>query len=214
MNVVHQLRCRLADVRGRGVYAGWPNEHNAIFIHLPKTAGTSMSRALGLSGSRHIPAEAYRIANPKKFANFFKFAVVRNPYDRLYSSYAFLLNGGLNDDDARFAAAHVQSFESFSQFVTEGLARNPEIRDWVHFRPQTVFIYDAVGRNMLDFTGRFERLAEDYAYIAERLGKPIELPVTNRSGKGDYREAYTPAMVDVVRSLYVKDLDLLHYTFD
>jgi hypothetical protein len=212
--MIHQMRCRLADIRDRGVYAGWPNEHHAIFIHLPKTAGTSVSHALGLSASRHVPADAYRIANPKKFAHFFKFAFVRNPYDRLLSSYAFLVNGGMNDDDARFAAAHVQPFETFSQFVTEGLARDPKIRDWVHFRPQAEFVCDASGRILMDFIGRFECISEDYETVAERLSVSGELPVTNRSERGDYRHAFNTASLDIVRQIYSRDLETFRYEFD
>jgi len=214
MNLIHQMRCRLADVRNRGVYAGWPNDNRAIFIHLPKTAGTSVSRALGLSSSRHIPAESYRRANPKKFTNFFKFAFVRNPYDRLLSSYAFLMNGGMNDDDARFATAHVKPFGSFSEFVIEGLALNPKIRAWVHFRPQTEFVCDAAGSSLMDFIGRFESISEDYAMVADRLGLSSELPVTNRSKRGDYREAFNTESLDIVRQIYSRDLKTFRYEFD
>lgn len=208
------MRYMIADLRGRGVYAGWSNEHRAIFIHLPKTAGTSVSRALGLQGSRHVPSEQYRIANPAKFSRFFKFAFVRNPYDRLLSSYAFLKGGGMNADDMRFAEAHVTPHDSFEHFVIEGLSRRPEIQEWVHLRPQCTFVCDSRGHNLMDFTGRFERIGEDYARIAARLGKPIELPVTNRSQRGDYREAYTPAMIDIVRRLYAADLETFNYEFD
>ena len=37
-------RQRVADLFGRGVYAGWSNANRAIFIHVPKTAGTSVAR--------------------------------------------------------------------------------------------------------------------------------------------------------------------------
>ena len=214
MSITHQLRCRVADLRGRGVYAGWPNENLAIFIHIPKTAGTSVSKTLGLLGSRHVPAEDYIIANPGKFSRFFKFAVVRNPFDRLLSSYTFLQAGGMNAADARFAQTYVMPFESFEHFVTEGLAHNSDIQRWVHFRPQVVFVCDAAGRNLMDFTGHFEQLTEDYDHIAERLGKPGDLPVTNISRRGDYREAYTPATIDTVRRLYAADLENFEYGFD
>ena len=95
MNMILKMRCRLADLRGRGVYAGWPNENQAIFIHLPKTAGTSISKALGLVTSRHVPAEDYYVSNPNKFSRFFKFAFVRNPHVRLLSSHTFLRDGGI-----------------------------------------------------------------------------------------------------------------------
>ena len=39
-------RMRLADLRGRGVYAGYPNRHRCIFIHIPKNGGTSIAHSL------------------------------------------------------------------------------------------------------------------------------------------------------------------------
>ncbi|MEO1987399.1 MAG: sulfotransferase family 2 domain-containing protein [Martelella sp.] len=213
MTFIQQMRCRLADRRGRGAYSGWPNENRAIFIHLPKTAGTSISRQLGLPTSRHVPVKLYQVTNPRKFATYFKFAFVRNPYDRLVSSYAFLKQGGMNDDDARFARQKVLPFENFEHFLTEGFARDPETRAWVHFRPQSHFICDASGRNLMDFTGRFERIAQDYAAIAARLGKPGDLPIFNKSARGDYREAYSPATLEIAQHHFADDLAIFGYDF-
>ena len=213
MTLVTRLRCRIADLRGRGAYAGWSDAHRAIFIHLPKTAGTSVSRQLGLAASRHLPAEEYRITNPRKFEAYFKFAFVRNPFDRLVSSYAFLRQGGMNADDAQFAERKVIPFENFRHFLTEGFSHDQETRAWVHFRQQKDFVCDAEGRNLMDFTGRFERIEEDYAMIADRLGKPRNLPMSNKSARGDYREFYSPATIEIARHYYAEDLEIFRYDF-
>lgn len=214
MSLLRRSRRRLADVRGRGAYAGWPDANRAIFIHIPKTAGTSVSRQLGMSTSRHVPANEYRETNPQKFRDYFKFCFVRNPFDRLVSSYAFLRKGGMNANDARFADIKVKPFDNFEHFVTSGFALDPEIRRWVHFRPQTEFVCDRSGSNTMDFTGRFERISQDYASIAQRLDKPKDLPVSNKSQRGDYREEYTTRMIDIVTRFYVSDLSQFGYNFD
>lgn len=213
MTIFTTFRRRIADIRGRGEYAGWPDRNRSIFIHIPKTAGTSVSHQLGIPTSRHVPAEVYRATNPRKFAIYFKFAFVRNPYDRLVSSYTFLRQGGMNDDDARFAKRKVLPFRNFEHFLIEGFARDPEIRDWIHFRPQKGFICDASGRNLLDFTGRFERVREDYTKIAARLGKSPELLVSNKSDRGGYKEFYSPATTEIVRRYFAEDLAIFGYDF-
>lgn len=214
MKLIQTARCRLADLRGRGVYAGWPDKHHAIFIHLPKTAGTSVSRQLGLPSSRHVPADTYRLTNPSKFSRYFKFCFVRNPFDRLFSSYAFLRHGGMNEDDARFAKQKVLPFENFEKFLIEGFARDAAIRSWVHFRPQKEFVCDASGHNLMDFTGRFERIEADYALIADCLSKPKNLPVSNASKRGDYREIYSQEMLSIARTYYADDLEIFGYEFE
>ena len=89
------LRMRIADLRGRGVYRGYPDEHRCVFIHIPKAAGTSLTKTLFAAPSRHLQYTEYERANPKKFKKYFKFTFVRNPYDRLFSAYSFLKKGGL-----------------------------------------------------------------------------------------------------------------------
>ena len=84
------LRSRLADLRGRGVYQGWPDEHQVIFIHIPKAAGTSVARALFGAASRHVPYGEYERATPDKFRRYFKFSFVRNPWDRKVSLYHYV----------------------------------------------------------------------------------------------------------------------------
>src|ERR1700746_1966012 len=90
-------RQRLADLRGRGVYAGYPNRFRCIFIHIPKTAGSSVVEVLFGERSRHIPYFEYEQANPGKFRRYFKFSFVRNPWDRLVFSYFFLRAGWMRE---------------------------------------------------------------------------------------------------------------------
>lgn len=206
-------RQRIADRRGRGVYAGWPDEQRAIFIHVPKTAGSSLAQRLHDGPSRHVPCTAYLDANARKFASYWKFAFVRNPWDRLASSFAFLRRGGMNAQDAAFASTHLARFPDFGAFVREGLGR-PEICNWVHFRPQCHFICARGGRNRMDFTGRFERIADDYRLVAERLGLEGDLPVTNRTPRPDYRDQYDDETAEIVETFYRADIDLLGYRYE
>jgi hypothetical protein len=205
-------RVRLADWRGRGVYAGYPNQHRCIFIHSPKTAGSSVARALFGVDSRHVPCTDYRAANPEKFARFFKFAFVRNPWDRLVSTYAFLRDGGMNEMDRQWAREHLAPYADFDDFVRRGLALEA-VRSWVHFRPQTDFICDADGKILMDFVGRYERLDEDFAVVAKTLHRNVALPVTNVSRRSGYVDYYTAETRDLVGRLYGSDVAAFDYGF-
>jgi len=162
-------RVRLADLRGRGVYAGVPDAHRCIFIHIPKTAGSSIAEALFQAPSRHVPYRDYQRASPRKFRRYFKFAFVRNPWDRLVSTWFFLKTGGMNEPDLAWSKEHLSRFADFDSFVREGLGR-PETLSWVHFRPQADFVLSSDGTVMVDFVGRYERLVDDFAIVMRRLG--------------------------------------------
>lgn len=205
-------RRHLADLRGRGPYAGYPDQYRCIFIHIPKAAGTSVAQSLFGVASRHVDYREYERANPRKFARYFKFTFVRNPWDRLLSAYSFLSRGGMNEVDRRWAEANRAKLQDFSGFV-EALAADEGLRGWVHLRPQHYFICDAETNIKMDFVGRVERMEQDFARVAERLGLNASLPRVNASNHPGRLQAYTARTRDLVGDLYREDIRLFGYRF-
>jgi Sulfotransferase family len=60
------------------------HSQNFVFVHVPKTGGTSIREALGMSTSYHYTAREVRQMYPETRGKF-SFAFVRNPWDRLVS---------------------------------------------------------------------------------------------------------------------------------
>ena len=206
------IRYRVMELRGRSLYSGYADAHRCIFVHIPKTAGTSVARALFKAESRHVRCVEYEKANPRKFRQYFKFSFVRNPWDRLHSAYHFLKNGGSNEDDRAWAQTHLGRFGTFEQFVQEWV--NPaNVGSWVHFRPQLDFITDAEGRVAMDYLGRLENIDADFESISRSIGISASLPKLNRVDKEPFTSAYTPEMIAIVRDAYMKDIEALGYTF-
>lgn len=209
------IRSRIADMRARGAYSGYPNEHHCIFIHIPKAAGTSVTRTLFGCGSRHVRYTEYEMANPRKFAEYFKFSFVRNPWDRLYSAYSFLRQGGMGGQDKVWADEHLATYPDFDSFV-KGWVTPENIRSWVHFYPQHYFICDDALNLKMDFIGRFEQMNRDVSVVQRQLGLPIQplgkINVTNK--KKHAPSVYTPETRDIVSRVYARDIELFHYDFD
>jgi len=200
---------------------GWSlkpfDDTKAIFVHIPKCAGDSVSRTLfgNLSGG-HTPFDQYlNIFEPKCIASYFKFAIVRNPWDRLVSDYHYLKNGGYrgNDGHRNWFNAELGGFKDFDEFV-RGWLNKENIWKLDHLRPQYHYLLERRGKVDLDFIGFFENLQEDFRHIRERLGIDCELQHANKSEHKDYKSYYSEDTKRIVAEVYDSDIKLLGYNFD
>jgi hypothetical protein len=135
------------------------------------------------------------------FARYFKFAFVRNPFDRFVSYCAFVTRETGNfERDPRAVMRHILF----------------ELRPMQHilFRPQHTFLVDERGELLTDHVGRVEQMQASYDAICERIGIPSQsLEQVNSSRRGSYRDYYDPTLIEGVAQLYRRDLDLFGYTF-
>jgi hypothetical protein len=202
-----------------------------LFIHIDKSAGTSIQRALqpharlnvdsrlrrrlvwlgGLNRlglhrvmefPEHVTARVVKTCLPPDvYAGLIKFAFVRNPWDRLVSRYAQLLRNP--EDPSRHRGKAEKGFEEFLRWE---IRRNKS--------HQHTYVCDGRGGLIVDFTGYFERLEEDFATICQRLGVAATLPKANHSKHEDYRSYYTPATRQMVAEHCRRDIELFCYDFD
>tara|TARA_B100000780_G_scaffold135191_1_gene94710 strand:- start:3217 stop:3888 length:672 start_codon:yes stop_codon:yes gene_type:complete len=185
-----------------------------IFIHIPKTAGVSLAKAIfgDVSFEGHRSFYFNSIALNIKNEKYFSFTFVRNPFDRLYSAYKFLQNGGMNHLDKLVFQTHLSEFNDFEDFILNGLNRKL-IYKITHLIPQHEYLCDKKGSILVDFVGRFEHLERDILLLSTILSKDIKLSHHNYNKKLDYREAYTSEMINKVNQIYQKDIDIFKYTF-
>jgi hypothetical protein len=118
------------QVRRREILTGWNRHHSAIFVHIPKTAGTTVLDFLGAEHvfDTHAPAAIYRQADPKLFERAFKFAFVRNPWDRFASAFHHMKSGTDWPMQQAWAKRYIGD-RDFASFVR--LLRNPLFRQVV-----------------------------------------------------------------------------------
>lgn len=186
-----------------------------VFVHIPKTGGTSIKDACGVYPSfGHKTAlrlrEEIRVEVWKRS---FKFCFVRNPWDRMVSWFEF---GKHNIYDKRN-----KQYDSFEDWILDG-ARHNWGNDWrldtQDDSPlrQFNFLMDWKQDPLVDFIGRFENLQEDFQYIADKIGRDITLPRSNvtmaRDGR-HYREYYNAETREVVRNMLVKEIEYFGYEF-
>jgi hypothetical protein len=117
---------------------------NLIFVHVPRVAGMSITRALYGDGCiHHYSMRYFRALDPDFAQNAGSFALLRDPFERFASAYAFVRAGGtalsrLSDVFLR-QTAHIASVDGYLSFLEE---RGPMDLDFV-MRPQNWFVCDA-----------------------------------------------------------------------
>ena len=162
----------------------------------------------------HAPADWYQRLDPDKFARYYKFTIVRNPWDRAVSAYTYLQNGGsaASSEDAQWAD-FVKRFDSFDDFVIRWMSEENILRNAL-FTPQVTFLKNQFGEVDMDFVGRFESLAEDFSQIASHLGVDRQLPHLNQSRSTPYQDYYSEASRERVAELYREDIERFDCRFE
>lgn len=211
------------------------SEHQLIFIHIPKNAGSSIEEALSIRASpktllsrSYMPDEIYalqhlpfddlkRVVSPEQWLNYRKFAVVRNPWDRIVSDWHWRRRGGL-------PLGHM-SFPEFVKYVTDTISdpdwgRKFKKADFQtsymgHFKPQVAYV--GTSKDEVRVL-RFERLSREWPrYCMDVIGRELPLPLTNDSarGKKHYSEEYegNEELINAVRVAYKDDIERFGYEF-
>lgn len=187
-----------------------------VFIHVPKTAGTSITEALDIPNG-HIPIARYYAWDPNRFEAAIKVAFVRNPWTRLFSAYNYLKAsiGVNNSPDVRWATANLSEIRDFEHFVERLGDRRycDTILRYTHFRPQVDWINvpETAGWD-LDYTFRFEKLSEEIDQLSEILHTDLEIPHRRKPLKRLEPLAWRQAMIDKVADIYADDIQAFSYS--
>lgn len=215
---------------------------NIAFVAIPKTGSQSVTNALEPFGLRyynvkhedhhrklehgiisythfsvpHLRAEG--IVTDAFINSAFKFAIVRNPWDRLVSLYSFLHAHPADHRDPYFRK--VAAMDSFEAFVKD-LEQDPPVpignfnyRLNSQANEQLAWITDESGEVWVDFVGRFEQLQADWTHVCRETGIDCLLPHLNKSKHRDFRTYYTDELCGIVAKLYANDIRTFGYTFE
>ena len=214
------------------------HEYEAVYFCIPKVASSTWNRVCATLLNFDIPEtdniiqDLPRIdkAGILKHNDYFKFAFVRNPFDRLVSCYFNkiifyrdqlkkdpnwknpTMRNGIFYGLAKFGIFKAgMSFEDFVRAV----AKIPDAWADRHFISQYTFLTDESGTIFPDFIGKLENANKDFVYVLDKLGKTdILMPHFKKSfEKKSYREYYTPELIRIVQKRYSKDLEMFGYEF-
>lgn len=201
------------------------SKKDAIFIWIPKTAGTSIYSMLDAPKLKSLHALKYRFVNkgvvtfghmdykklvekglvPPSFdERAYKFAFARNPYDRAASLYTYMKKKAriqLEQDNFLSFCRYLENtgFDEIGFYNYKGNSQcNPQMK-WIE-------------NINIDYLGKMETLETDIREIFHHLKishQPI--PHKNKSSKNYLESYYCQESKEIVENLYDKDFRHLNY---
>ena len=205
-----------------------------IFVHIPKTGGTSMALALedramaddimlgdtpkarrrrkrvqgaetrGRLWKHSTLSDIDGLLPDETLNSLFAFTLVRNPWDRAVSYYHWLKQQDFDHPAVTLAARH-----DFQGFITHD-------QTLTAFRqsPAASYMRRSDGREHCDAYIRIERFGEDSAPLVQHLGFELTLPHDNRSPRdSDYRVYYSDRAAEAVADACREDIGRFGYSF-
>lgn len=202
------------------------HEHRCIFIHIPRTGGTSIETVIHGESypieHKHLIASQAKAVYADYWDRYFKFAFVRNPWDRMVSCAANPWNpevkgghfGVFLDENGKIDISGYKKTFGFPHVLEHDYRYTPGHVLW-RDRHWPFSVYGNMLDEPLDFIGRFESLQRDANAIFDHIGVPKqELPVTMSAGREThYSEHYDEDSIAEVAELFRWDIEHFRFTF-
>lgn len=169
-----------------------------LFVHIPKTGGTSIRTLLKDDWNRSWPFGHDPFFELQRMNDIgddvFSFAVVRNPFDRTYSYYQhYKIQNGVDI-----------SFYDFLNLIRTNQATNKT--PMIVF-DQSFYIFDLYGKCSISKIYRFENLEE----LEYDLNIKIPRLNTGNYTRHDYMRDYTEDNINLVKHIFSRDFTNLKY---
>lgn len=169
----------------------------STFIHIPKCAGSSvrkwmLANIVDAKDERPNPHRTYDQLEKDLGTLGFTFCIVRNPFERAVSGYQYKLQ--------KVGNKFRKQFPTFESFLKHGKDKTM-IEQWKYFEK-------------VDLILRLETLRTDFHQIQEFYSKFEPLPHSNKSNHDHWKTYYNDKCRELVEKRFVKDLELLGYSYD
>lgn len=191
----------------------------AIFVRMPRCGSTSLvdfcsknkniefygGKDMGFWGDSGSNISSCLVrciedyVGKKAYEESFTFSSVRNPYARAVSMF----------NHGTWKSAN--TFNDFCNALKNGEYPSKAAK----WHSSTLVEHIASGGDLeVDFVIRLEKFQEGFNEVCDRIGLArSEVPHSNRSKHGHYTEYYDEKTIEIISSVYAKDIEYFGYNF-
>jgi hypothetical protein len=197
------------------------HKYKTIFIHIPKTGGTSIEEMFGFvkyiekynafeeisQPGKHWTARINKHARKECWENYFKWTIVRNPWQKEWSYYNMMQS--IRREKINFKKHLKENVVPYVNMKSINSVRDQH-SELIHACQVDYFMID--GELAVDEIVRFENLENGIKNINKTLKTPFKtLRKIRNPQKKDITEDYDQECIDIVAKLRKKDIDYLKY---
>lgn len=175
-------------------------------LHVPKAAGTSICEAIQMPDSGHLLFDEMRVETARNLARKPSLMVVRDPLDRLVSTYTYSLT--CKQRNIRHLVGFIAEYRTLDDFLTAVINRN-DLRQHYFLRSAHSFYRSALSFGAKVDIIRLEDVNDVFPKYIESLGLPVrKLPRKRVSRELRPSGFIPPEITNKINDLFAQDIDL------
>lgn len=191
-----------------------------IFVHIPKTAGTSIKKYIGknnlndlvhmkLSEMKNYFYDKEKRYNKIKFRDYFKFTVLRNPWERMVSIYEYRKETSKKSYWQNIRKKNY-NFNEFLKYFLDLFGLEELISRGNYLK------YITLNKKIkVDYAINFHNFEKDFKVIKKiKIGKKNLIQKLRKSNKKDYRKYYNSESLDLINDIHKDDIEIFKFDFE
>jgi len=184
------------------------DSHNFMFMHIQRTGGTSIRNlchelSLKTKEKEFFHSHVNNLEDMSILSKYQTFTFVRNPWDRIFSWYQFLMQYSGKQRTINFED-YVLNFEENNRSKNEKL-------DFIF--NQYDYIYKD-NEKLIDHIGKFENYSDDVVRIFSKFNITVtSIPKVNDTKRKEYQDYYNLKTASYIEEKCYKDIEHFNYKY-